>query len=118
MNQKLNLRDYTWNIYEIDYKQGKGVDRSVAFSMFMNNVRHGKAIDFGTVCNWAELKKRWDAMTGEEQSKSRSDYFLTDDAPGLDAAYQAGDQVKFNQIIADYAKHLAEQAEAEKEAEE
>lgn len=110
--EKLNLRDYTWNIFEIDKKQGRGVDGSVAFSMFMNNVRLGRAEDFGTVCDWKLLHERWEAMTAAEQAKSRADYFLTDDAPGLWAAFEKGDRAEFERILREYPAQLAAEEEA------
>ncbi len=109
----LNLRDYTWNVFEICRNNKEAADLGVAFDMLRNNIRLGRAEDGGTVVAWNLLKERWDAMTTEEQAKSRKDYHATAKAPGLWDAFKAGNQVKFNQLIVDYAAKLAAEAEAE-----
>ena len=107
----LNLRELTWNIFELCDKNPDCPDKGVAFSMVMNNIRHGREIDHGTSLPWSELQKQWGAMTADEQKASRAAYWLTDDALGLWDAYKAGDREKFEAIIVAHA-------EAAKEAEE
>ena len=114
----LNLRDYTWNVFEINHNNPEAADLGVAFDMLRNNIRLGRAEDGGTVVAWNLLKERWDAMTTEEQAQSRKDYHATAKAPGLWDAFKAGDKPKFDQIIKDYAAKLAAEAEAEAEAQE
>lgn len=104
--EKVNFRDYTWNVYEINRKNPEAADLGVAFDMFRNNVRLGYAQDGGTVVAWNLLKERWDAMTAEERSQSRKDYHATNNAPGLWDAFNAGDKPRFDRIIREYAEKL------------
>ena len=111
----LNLRDYTWNVYEINANNESAYDLGVAFDMLRNNIKHGYEIDGGTNLNWAALKVEWDAMTAEEQSKSRRDYHVTDQLPGMWDAFNAGDKAKFVAIQEAEVERLAAEAEAEAE---
>lgn len=114
----LNLRDYTWNVYEICHNNPEASDIGVAFDMLRNNITHGKEIDGGTDLDYAALGAEWAAMTAEEQSKSRKDYHVTDQLPGLWDAFKAGDKDKFKAIQQAELDRLAALAAEEAEAEE
>lgn len=113
----LNLRDYTWNVYEICHNNEAAKDIGIAWDMLRNNIRWGREIDGGTDLDWAALKVEWDAMSPEEQSKSRTDYHVTNSLPGMWDAFLAGDKAKFEAIqeaeLERIAKLEAEEAEAE-----
>ena len=116
----LNLRDYTWNVYEICQNNPEASDIGVAFDMLRNNIKWGKEIDKGTDLDWAALKVEWDAMTAEEQSQSRKDYHVTDQLVGMADAFKNGDKEKFKAIqqaeMDRLAALAAEEAEAADEA--
>ena len=109
----LCLRDYTWNVYEICANNEGAYDLGVAYDMLRNNIRHGYEIDGGTNLNYAALKIEWDAMTVEEQSRSRQDYHVTDQLPGMWDAFKVGDKAKFVAIQESEVERLAVEAEAD-----
>ena len=105
----LNLRDYTWNVYEICNNNPDAHDLGVAWDMLRNNIRHGREIDAGTDLDYAALKAQWDAMTPEEQAKSRADYHVTDQLVGMWVAFKAGDKEGFAAIQQAELERLAAQ---------
>ena len=116
----LNLRDYTWNVYEICQNNPEASDIGVAFDMLRNNIKWGREIDGGTNLDYAALGAEWAAMTAEEQAKSRADYHVTDQLVGMWQAFQAGDKEGFAAIqqaeMDRLAALAAEEAEAADEA--
>ena len=116
--EKVNFKDYLWNIYELCSKNPAAADLGVAYDMFRNNVKLGRAEDGGTVVAWNLLKERWDAMSKEEQERSRKEYHMCDSASGLWDAFKAGDRAEFERIKDEtFAASQAALAEAEAEAE-
>ena len=103
----LNLRDYTWNVYEICKNNPEASDIGVAYDMLRNNIRHGREIDAGTDLDYAALGAEWAAMTPEEQAKSRADYHVTDQLVGMWDAFKAGDKEAFIAIQQDELERLA-----------
>ncbi len=94
----LNLKDYLWHVYEISTNNPNARDQGVAYDMLRNNIKHGREVDPGTNLDWAALKVQWDAMTPDEQSRSREEYQLCDNAPGLWDAFEAGNRSEFDRL--------------------
>lgn len=94
----LNLRDYTWNVYEICNNNPAAADLGVAYNMLKNNIEKGTEIDGGTNLDYAALGAEWVAMTAEEQSKSRRDYHVTDQLVGMWDAFLDNNVSEFKAI--------------------
>ena len=108
----LNLRDYTWNVYEICQNNPDCPDLGVGYDMLRNNIKWGKEIDSGTNLDWAVLKLEWDSMTAEEQSRSRKDYHVTDQLVGMWDAFHSGDKARFAAIQMAELERIAAQEES------
>lgn len=95
MKNTLNLKDYLWNVCEITLNNDEAADKGIAFDMLRSNIREGREVYPGTSLNWAALKEQWDAMTAEEQAKSRKEYHMCDDFPGQFDLCKAGKREEF-----------------------
>lgn len=114
----VNLRDYTWNVYEICHNNPDASDLGAAYNMLKNNIEKGKEIDGGTDLDYATLSAEWAAMTADEQSKSRRDYHVTDQLVGMWDAFLDNNVSEFKAIQQAELDRLAALAEGKAEASE
>lgn len=100
----MNLKQYAWNLFEI--AKANGEDLGVARRMLIQNIQEGKGINSGTEADFAQMKKEWDAMSGEEQKKAIeelnaciSDFGTNAPYHSLCEAFAAGDRTAFERIL-------------------
>lgn len=121
----LNLKDLTWNVYEICRAHNKDaehkIDLGVAYDMLRTNIEYGNDNYPGAVgLDFVALKAEWDAMTEEEHTLSRAEYHAAKHGLNipLSDAFKANDRAEFDRLLNENLKdYRAKKAEDNAEAE-
>ena len=100
MQEKLRLRNYTWDIYCIAKEQN--MQRDVACDMFIANLNAGKETYKGASgIDYEELGKKWKAMTVSEQHREKMDFnwIAKEYFKPLSEAWQAQNRKAFEAVV-------------------